>query len=271
MAKLVALKQVNTKTLPELEPIIGDIYDKDTQQGAYAHGPEGIFYRFGNNEIDLPGTYQFAGQQVIDGPIESITVRRSGEKAYEITEFDLNIEELWADASDNGKLDTVPREIFKGKDNAKGSPENDTIFTFGGRDRIEAGGGDDIVNGGDGNDIIAGGTGGDRLRGGFNTDTFLYKDLKHAKPGNPDRILDFNKMQGDEIDLERIDANPNKPGDQDFDFIGKSPFSGARGELRYKVKDGNAIVQADVNGDAKADLAIVVVGVTKLSGGDFEV
>ncbi|MBN9020722.1 MAG: hypothetical protein J0H08_01200, partial [Rhizobiales bacterium] len=115
MATLNAQQAVNTRDLPELTPITGDTYNPTTMQGAYIHGPTGITYRFGDNDIDLPGTYEFVASQVTSGPIASITVEVGGNPGYGITGFDLNIEALWADAQD-GKLDTVPAKIFEGDD-----------------------------------------------------------------------------------------------------------------------------------------------------------
>jgi len=189
MATLNAQQSVNTRDLPELEPITGDTYNPGTMQGAYVHGPGGITYRFGGNDIDLPGTYEFVAGQVVSGPIASITVERSGSAAYDISGFALNIEELWADAGDNGKLDTVPAEIFKGDDTLNGSPFADILFGFDGDDAITGGGGRDEMNGGDG------------------ADTFFFLALSDStkKASGRDSIFGFKRGE-DLIDLSAIDA-----------------------------------------------------------------
>jgi len=270
MALLNAQQSVNTRDLPELEPIIGDIFNPTTMQGAYAHGPTGLSYRFGDDDIQLPGTYQFAGAQVIDGPIESITVSRSGSQAYKITDFDLRIEQLWADAQD-GKLDTVPDNIFNGEDELNGSPFNDILFAFDLDDVINGGDGDDEMNGGDGDDDLTGGKGADSQTGGLGADTFFFLALSDStkKASGRDSILDFHRAEDDLIDLSAIDAKKGK-GNQEFKFIKKQDFHDKKGELRYKVKDGDAYVQGDVNGDGKADFAIVVEHVSKLKASDFD-
>ena len=47
-----------------------------------------------------------------------------------------------------------------------------------------------------------------------------------------DVITDFNRREGDHIDVRAIDANPIVPRNQDFTFIGTDEFS-ARGQIRY--------------------------------------
>jgi Ca2+-binding RTX toxin-like protein len=289
MAILNAQQAVNTRDLPELEPITGDTYDIGTGQGAYEHGPSGIKYRFGDDDINMPGTYVFAAAMVISGPIESITVKKSGNAAYDITEFDLNIEELWADASNNGKLDTVPAEIFKGDDTLNGSAFDDILFAFAGSDVVEGGNGDDemdggsgddVMNGGDGNDEMNGGDGADDMTGGLGADTqtgggggdtLFYSSILEStkKASGRDTIVGFDRTEGDLIDLTAIDAKKGK-GNQDFKFIKKQDFHDKKGELRYKVKNGDAYVEGDTDGNGKADFVIVVADVTKLTGGDFE-
>jgi hypothetical protein len=86
--------------------------------------------------------------------------------------------------------------------------------------------------------------------------------------GKRDVITDF--AQGsDTIDLARIDANTTLAGDQSFAFIGDDKFNNVAGELRIKVEGDKTIVQADVDGDAKADMEIQVTGLHSLSPTDF--
>lgn len=271
MAILNAQQGVNTRDLPELEPITGDTYDGGTMQGAYIHGPNGISYRFGDDDIDMPGTYVFAAAQVISGPIASITVEKSGNAAYDITGFDLNIEELWADAGDNGKLDTVPAEIFKGADTLNGSAFADVLFAFDGEDTVRGGAGDDEVDGGADDDRLTGGLGADTQSGGLGADAFIFLALSDStkKASGRDSILDFDSAENDTIDLSAIDAKKGG-GNQDFKFIKQQDFHDKKGELRYKLKNGDALVEGDTNGDGKADFSIHIDGVSKLKALDFD-
>lgn len=271
MATLNAQQSVNTRDLPELAPITGDTYDNMTGQGAYEHGPSGIKYRFGDDDINMPGTYVFVAAQVISGPIASITVKIGGNDAYAITGFDLNIEELWADAMNNGALDTVPGEIFKGDDTLNGSPFADILHAFGGKDTVSGGNGNDQIDGGAGDDALTGGLGADLLTGGAGADLFIFLSIKDStkKSSGRDSILDFVRTDGDRIDLTAIDAKKGG-GNQAFKFIKQQGFHEKKGELRYKVKDGDALVQGDVNGDGKADFSIHVDNVSKLKASDFD-
>ena len=76
-----------------------------------------------------------------------------------------------------------------------------------------------------------------------------------------DVITDFNRREGDHIDVRAIDANPIVPRNQDFTFIGTDEFS-ARGQIRY-FTDGTDTFIA-LNTDAEFfdnDAVIRVVGV----------
>ncbi len=289
MATLHAQQSVNTQTLADLEKVTGDLPPDGNGDGTTLHGPSEIDYKFGDTVINMPGTYVFAAGQVISGPISEIDVLKGGDAAYQITGIGFEINNLWNDALDNGKLDTVPDNLFNGADTMTGSAFADTLFSFDLNDTVNGAGGDDHINGGDGddtllggtgndrieggdaNDTITGGTGADRLSGDAGADTFLFLALTDStkKGSGRDTILDFSHKEGDIIDLSAIDANSKKIGDQDFDFVGKHAFKGHRGELHYKVKGGDHIlIQGDVNGDAKADFSITV-DVHKLHVHDF--
>jgi len=86
-----------------------------------------------------------------------------------------------------------------------------------------------------------------------------------------DFIGDFET--GDVIDLSLIDADKKTPGDQAFNFIGTNVnFTKVAGQLRSVWTADSQIVQADVNGDGKADFAIEVSDpghAITLSAGDF--
>ena len=77
------------------------------------------------------------------------------------------------------------------------------------------------------------------------------------------------RCQGDKIDLKTIDANTKAAGDQAFTFIGTGAFQKKAGELRYEKKSGDTFVYGDVNGDGKADFAILIDANVTLNANDF--
>jgi hypothetical protein len=81
-------------------------------------------------------------------------------------------------------------------------------------------------------------------------------------------ILDFVSGK-DLIDLSAIDAKAATDEDDAFDFIGRMPFSGEAGELRYEVTAGVALVKGDKDGDGSADFVIRVADTYRLDEGDF--
>ncbi len=124
--------------------------------------------------------------------------------------------------------------------------------------------GANALDGGEGNDIIAGAGGLDTMTGGLGADTFDFNALADSVVGaGRDLIADFDRSQGDRIDLSTLDANSGLSGNQAFSFIGSAAFSGAAGQLRAVVGGigGGTLVQVDVNGDGVADLEIGLIGV----------
>ena len=74
--------------------------------------------------------------------------------------------------------------------------------------QLFGGTGDDIIIGGSGNDTISGGTGSDVLRGGRGADKFVF-DVSSFGRGT-DLISDFNRNEGDKIDLASAITGINK-------------------------------------------------------------
>lgn len=115
-----------------------------------------------------------------------------------------------------------------------------------------------MLIGGAGNDLIYGGRGPDTLTGGGGNDVFRFDSAADSTADGRDRIQDF--ALGDLIDLTRIDANSNTAGDDAFSFIGGDAFHNVAGELRA-VEMGGSVwsIQADVDGDGRADLEFYAV------------
>lgn len=148
---------------------------------------------------------------------------------------------------------------FAGDDRIDGSRQGDRLHGAGGDDTISGGGGDDFINGGEGADVLRGGQGADR---------FEYLDAFESTPDAPDLILGFHGHAGDRIDLFQIDADVNTQGDQAFTHAGEA-FTGMAGELIVNRLPGVFRVEGDVDGDAVADISILVMAAGSLTSADF--
>ena len=184
-------------------------------------------------------------------------------------------------------------EADAGDDRVLGGMNSDTVHGGAGSDTVWGGDGSDKIDGGDdadllwgqagldtlagglGNDTVSGGSGRDIMSGGFGNDRFDF-DFKtdSARGAAHDLITDFQNNH-DKLDLSGIDAKTGLGGNQAFKFIGTHTFTHHQGELRFVVTDlaGTAhdktMVEADVNGDGKADLQIELTGVHVMHSGDL--
>jgi Ca2+-binding RTX toxin-like protein len=150
---------------------------------------------------------------------------------------------------------------------------NDVLSGGGGGDRLVGNGGDDVLTGGagsdnlsgdGGDDALVGGKGEDYLSGGGGRDVFVFTSAADAGRGLTCDSVVFDRGR-DRIDLNAIDANEAKSGNQAFRYIGERDFDGA-GQLRCE----NGWVQADTDGDGRADFEInIAYFYGTLKAGDF--
>jgi Ca2+-binding RTX toxin-like protein len=142
-----------------------------------------------------------------------------------------------------------------------------------GVDQIKGGSAADTIIGGNGNDKINGAGGADILTGGSGNDVFKYAKASDSGIGaNADRITDFTIGQ-DKINFVNLDTNPGLAGIQSFVYVGTAAFSGGgAAQIRYLTSGADLIVQCDVNGDALADMEIILQGLAgqSLSASDFK-
>ncbi|MDX2259382.1 MAG: choice-of-anchor I family protein [Hyphomicrobiaceae bacterium] len=156
-----------------------------------------------------------------------------------------------------------------GFDDLFGDAGNDTLLGGAGNDTLNGGAGNDILRGEAGIDTLIGGLGRDTLTGGTQRDIFEFNSIAESRGALRDIITDFTSRL-DDIDLSGIDANVRVGGNQTFAFIGGRDFTGQAGQVRFEELAGNRVrVEADVNGDARADFAIDVVGSDTLVRSDF--
>jgi Ca2+-binding RTX toxin-like protein len=155
-------------------------------------------------------------------------------------------------------------------DTLTGSAGANRIFGAEGNDRLSGLDGRDSLLGGNGADTLVGGRGADLLWGGAGADRFRLEMLEDSTPGFPgmDRIRDFSKAEGDQIDLSALDGNGADPGDPAWVFIGSSGFSAA-GQVRFFQSQAVTYVQLNTDGDAGAEATIQLLGLVGLAAGDF--
>ena len=147
----------------------------------------------------------------------------------------------------------------------------DKLFGLAGNDILSGLAGNDSLDGGAGNDALTGGAGKDTLTGGAGNDVFYFKAVADSgvTASTWDVITDFVRGQ-DRIDLSGIDANAATAAVTDaFTFIGASAFSSsnATGQVRFDAV--THMLYGSVNADASAEWAILLTGVSTLTGADL--
>ncbi|WP_343714260.1 hypothetical protein [Inquilinus sp.] len=126
------------------------------------------------------------------------------------------------------------------------------------------------LSGGAGDDRLIGSAGIDTFIGGAGADRFGLAAAGHSAVGaNADRIADFNRAEGDRIDLAAVDANTLAAGNQAFTFIGTGLYTGVAGQLRFAFNGPDTTIAGDVNGDRVTDFHIVLTGDIALVAADF--
>ena len=156
-----------------------------------------------------------------------------------------------------------------GDDHVTGGNGNDYAYGDAGNDRVDGNDGNDWLYGGTGADLLAGTLGLDRLYGGTGTDIFRFVATADSGvgAGKRDIIADFNRSDGDRIDLAAIDANVGVGGDQAFVRV-SGALTGA-GQVRWFSEGGKTIVQASTDSDAAAEIEIELTGVVPLQTTDL--
>ena len=182
-------------------------------------------------------------------------------------------------ATGTGKGGDAEADTLTSIENLVGSERDDALTGNAFANRLEGGDGSDDLRGDDGEDLLVGGAGGDRLFGGSDRDIFDFNSVLDIgkKKGLRDVIGDF-EHKTDRIDLSTIDANGSKKGDKSFKFIKKegSDFHDKARELIWERIDKKGtskdvtLIQADTDGNGKADFKLELTGLHKLSHVDFD-
>lgn len=175
----------------------------------------------------------------------------------------------------------------EGDDVLFGGLGNDTIMGHEGMDAISGGDGDDSLYGQEGDDTVAGGAGNDTLgagpgndllTGGLGADRFFFAS-NFAEGLNVHTINDFNRAEGDIIDLRSIDAdgdssnNPRR-GNTDFTIVdGPSEAAGTLWMISFTdplTGSSGVSIYLNTDADPEPDTRIDVLDVSSLTWGvDF--
>ncbi|MFM5464793.1 type I secretion C-terminal target domain-containing protein, partial [Aeromonas simiae] len=162
-----------------------------------------------------------------------------------------------------GTLGEVARELelvsFKGGANPllQGGQGDEVLLSVGANDILVGGAGDDILVGGAGDDVLAGGAGNDILSGGSGADTFVWRAGDEGTGERPavDRVLDFNRHEGDCLDLrELLQGESGASIDQYLSLL---------------ERDGSTVIAVKTTGSGAVNQEIVLEGVSfaDLGGG----
>ena len=137
-----------------------------------------------------------------------------------------------------------------------GSPPSSSRIGLDGDDVLTGTPEPDLLIGLAGNDQFSGAAGPDVLIGGPGSNRFAYAATSDSPAGAGDRLLGFNRAS-DQIDLTALP--------QPITYIGKQAFSGQAGELRF----ARGSLQLDSDADRRADLEILLPGVSRFSSANL--
>ncbi|PRD40218.1 UNVERIFIED_CONTAM: frpA [Trichonephila clavipes] len=148
-----------------------------------------------------------------------------------------------------------------GDDTLSGGTGGDTLRGQSGDDRLNGGKGADHLDGGAGADTLVGGDGRDMLTGGAGGDLFVFSSAGHSAPDGASRDLVTDFTQGEDlIDLAGLGR---------LHWQGDAAFDGAAGALRASVTGDTTLIEADLDGDGRADFSLELTGQHQLLASDF--
>jgi Ca2+-binding RTX toxin-like protein len=135
--------------------------------------------------------------------------------------------------------------------------DDDFMDGFAGDDFLFGGAGGDSMFGDEGNDTLVGGFGDDYLEGGAGSDIFDYNAILDAGTEG-DTIADFNKLEGDKLDLHDLLTTFNIPGGNENALTAEY--------LRFMDSLGNTLIQVDSDGGVDSFQTLATIsGVTLTS------
>ena len=236
---------------------------------------------------DAGGRFAISGNQIVVADGLLLDYEQNGTHTVQVQVSD-GLGGVFTQSFDVSLTDVAPEIITgdargntflagRGSDRMNGGTGHDHLESGGGKDRLVGSSGrDDLIGGagkdkllgGKGADDIWGGRGKDLLKGQGGADDFIFAKTKESGPTQSkwDSIAGFGGK--DDIDLGAIDAIKGQKGNQAFDLDLDGSFSA--GEIRQTESDGGVLLEMNVDGDGKAEMAIFLKGFHgNLSDGDF--
>lgn len=254
---------------------IVDIVDSDMANHKFIIDLNKGFDNFGNKYISI--------EAIAAGNRDDVVIGNSEDNGF--SGSDGNDSLYGGDGNDvlRGQGDDDFLDGGNGDDNLQGGDGDDVLVGGEGDDILQGGSGNDLLiggpgndslSGGDGDDVIIGGLGRDNLvgetllSGGLGADTFVFENVGDSTPTSSDFIRDFSGLEGDIIDLSKIDA---VAGGIDDAFVVVDQFNGSAGQLtlNYITSTNGFVVSGDVDGDGLADFRFTVQNYASLTADDF--
>ncbi|TNC59858.1 calcium-binding protein [Rubellimicrobium roseum] len=243
----------------------------------------GVATRYDSSTIEITsgdtvarysGNFTYDDWGNVYGQLTEYTLLVSGSVMGSVSNFRVDAYRF-SQAIDREDVSAAYNMVLSGSDDFYGSERGDQLLGLsgndvmrgnGGNDRLIAGNGWDKLYAGSGADILEGGRGKDQLYGGKDGlgDDFVFKSRHDSVVGSRDMIHNFTKGM-DDIDLRGIDANSSTYKNEAFEWSGRTADEHS---VWWKTSTSGVRVLADVTGDAKADVEILLVNVSAISSGD---
>ena len=243
--------------VPDAEPAVSK-YDSDTY--LISQWFEGFQLNIGIYASPYAGdTWTLEGIYAFDADLNPLT-----------SFTDVNIRFSLTDDFSAGVIFT---NLYSGNDEIYGNRYSDWIKAGAGRDFISGnGGGNDRLFGEAGSDTIYGGAGKDTSTGGSGADIFIYVSAAESSqsPQARDKITDFNRPQGDKIDLSLADAKTGGTANDSFSFVNKAPASaGAASNGKLWYASGVLYGSTDPDVAPEFSVEVTLVGITSSNATNY--
>lgn len=144
------------------------------------------------------------------------------------------------------------------RDSFTGTAAANRLDGGGGNDKLSGLGGADVLVGGRGNDSLTGGAGADVLTGGLGADRFVFASAAEIGLKRHDLITDFTRGS-DKVNLAALDLA----------WRDTAGFTGTAAEIRLVVRNGDARLMIDSDGDGEADARLDLQGLSVVDAGDL--